>query len=257
MIEHHTQQQKQFKILLLGDNCTDIYRYGRVARLSPEAPVPIFEHAYEVEFAGMAGNVNENLKALGCEVTYLHTETSRKERLIDSRSKQHLIRIDRDAVCSELKLSSMTMLQINSYHAVVISDYNKGTISYNLIDQVRNAYNGVIFIDTKKDDLARFEGCFVKINSDEFSRAKTLPSGNWLIVTQGSQGAMWDGRLYLPRIVSGVLDVCGAGDTFLSALVVEYLRTKNMDKAVSYANRAAGVTVQHVGVYAPTPEEIL
>ena len=37
-----TQQQRQFKILLVGDNCKDIYQYGTIDRLSPEAPVPVF-----------------------------------------------------------------------------------------------------------------------------------------------------------------------------------------------------------------------
>jgi sugar/nucleoside kinase (ribokinase family) len=53
-----------------------------------------------------------------------------------------------------------------------------------------------------------------------------------------------------------VTDVCGAGDTFLAALCYEYLKSNNMDLAIEFAIRASAVTVQHIGVYAPTLEEI-
>jgi len=43
-----TQQQKQYKILLIGDNCTDVYQYGTVDRISPEAPVPVFVPKYDI-----------------------------------------------------------------------------------------------------------------------------------------------------------------------------------------------------------------
>ena len=53
-----------------------------------------------------------------------------------------------------------------------------------------------------------------------------------------------------------VSDVTGAGDTFLSALVVEYLNTNSIEQAVKFAIAASAVTVQHIGVYAPRLEEI-
>jgi len=60
-----TQQLKSFKILLIGDNCLDVYRYGSVDRISPEAPVPVFKFSHEETKPGMAGNVARNLEALG------------------------------------------------------------------------------------------------------------------------------------------------------------------------------------------------
>ena len=77
------QQQKQFNILLLGDNCIDVYQYGTVDRISPEAPVPVFKFSHEEKRAGMAGNVKNNLISLGADVTFLHGETSTKTRLVD------------------------------------------------------------------------------------------------------------------------------------------------------------------------------
>ena len=41
------QQQKRFKVLLIGDDCVDVYRYGTIDRISPEAPVPIFNFSHK------------------------------------------------------------------------------------------------------------------------------------------------------------------------------------------------------------------
>ena len=54
-----------------------------------------------------------------------------------------------------------------------------------------------------------------------------------------------------------VSDVCGAGDTFLAALVHQYLKSQDMDQAILFANLAASITVQHMGNYAPTLDELL
>lgn len=248
-----TQAPKQFNVLLIGDDCLDTYTYGDVNRISPEAPVPVFVPLYQEVKQGMAGNVCKNLEALGCQVAYLHGDTSEKERLIDRRSKQHMLRIDKDQISVPLLIDS-EFPQL--YDAVVISDYNKGTVTYELVEQIRQDFNGPIFIDTKKTDLARFEGCFVKINALEESLATTLPSAEWLIVTHGERGAIWAGETILPEMVGDVTDVCGAGDTFLAALTYKYLETRKLLTAIGFANRAASVTVQHVGVYAPTLEEI-
>ena len=69
------QQPTQFNILLVGDDCVDVYQYGTVDRISPEAPVPIFKYSHEERKPGMAGNVACNLEALGCRVNYLHGKT--------------------------------------------------------------------------------------------------------------------------------------------------------------------------------------
>ena len=246
-----TQQQKQFKILLIGDDCKDIYQYGTIDRLSPEAPVPVFVPTRTEERDGMAGNVANNLEALGCHVNYLHGETSVKTRIIDARSKQQIVRIDNDVQSQPLEF--MTAIPA-VYDAVVVSDYNKGTVSYELIEELI-ALSIPIFIDTKKTDLARMQGAWVKINDLEYSKIVSECSG--LIVTHGANGASvihHDITCPAPRVE--VTDVTGAGDTFLSALVVEYLNTVNIQKAVEFAIQASAVTVQHIGVYAPTLEEI-
>jgi len=252
MTEQNIQQPKQYKILLLGDDCTDVYKYGTVDRISPEAPVPVFKFSYQIDKPGMAGNVAENLKALGCNVNFLGGEISTKTRLIDIRSKQQIVRIDNDVISNPIEFVT-EIPQI--YDAVVISDYNKGTISYELVEEIIDTVSCPVFIDTKKTDLARFNGAYVKINALEKSIATSLPDAEWLIVTYGEKGAVWNKWAHGARTVE-VADVCGAGDTFLSALVYEYLNTNNMNKAMCFAIDASAVTIQHMGVYAPTLEEI-
>jgi len=246
----NTQQQKSFKILLVGDDCTDVYRYGSVDRISPEAPVPVFVPKYDIVKEGMAGNVRKNLEALGCNVKFLHRETSTKTRLIDTRSKQQIVRIDKDVASLPLTIEDT----LSDYDAIVISDYNKGTVSYDLIEDLRGTFSGPIFVDTKKTDLARLEGCFIKINELENSRATSFPTTG-LVVTYGERGVIYDKFAFGARNVE-VADVCGAGDTFLSALTYEYLNTLDMHKAIVFAINASAITVQHLGNYAPTLKEI-
>ena len=241
-------------ILLIGDAGDDVYTYGYVNRISPEAPVPVFEPHYTVNHDGMAGNVRKNLEALGCTVNFLHGAVSKKNRLIDHRSKQQLIRIDHDVESKPVRFETAIPLV---YDAVVISDYNKGTVDYQLIEDLAREVTVPIFIDTKKTDLARMGGCYVKINALEKSRVTSYhPEPDHLIVTHGDQGAEWNGWVYPAESAGDVTDVCGAGDTFLAALVYKFLQTNHMPDAIKFAIKASAVTVQHVGVYAPRLEEI-
>ena len=250
----NTRPPTQLKILLIGDACVDTYVYGTVDRISPEAPVPVFEPTYEIVKDGMAGNVAKNLEALGCAVNFLHGKTSKKKRIIDQRSKQQLLRIDNDDLSDPITIDSELP---NIYDAIVISDYNKGAVSYELVEDLRSRFKGPIFIDTKKTDLARFNGCYVKINELEKKRATSLPDNKWLIVTHGSNGAVWNGCVFPAEIAGDVTDVTGAGDTFLSAFAYEFLIQEYVQAAVKFAIKASGITVQHVGVYAPRLDELL
>ena len=244
-----TPQLTPLRILLVGDNCLDVYQFGTVDRISPEAPVPVFVAGHTEQRDGMAGNVKNNLEALGCAVDFLFDGISKKTRLIDSRSKQQIVRIDNDADCRPITVD----VALAQYDAVVISDYNKGTVSYELIERLREQFTGPIFIDTKKTDLARLEGCIVKINQLEYNRITSVCTD--LIVTLGDQGARWNGIHFTSKRVE-VADVCGAGDTFLAALAYKYLVERSMSQAINFAIRASAVTVQHIGNYAPASKEI-
>jgi D-beta-D-heptose 7-phosphate kinase/D-beta-D-heptose 1-phosphate adenosyltransferase len=238
-------------ILLIGDNGIDQYQYGTVSRISPEAPVPVINYTHTETKPGMAANVEDNLKKLGCKVTTVYgSRTCIKTRIIDSKSKQHLLRIDQDSPSRAVKIDYR---DIEQYNCIIVSDYNKGSVEYETIENLRKNYSGPIFVDTKKSDLARFEGCFVKINQVEFEAAKTYPTD--LIVTLGRDGVKYKKHKFSTPQVEA-FDVCGAGDTFLSALAYNFVLSNNIIEAIKFATRAASVTIQHIGVYSPTLKEI-
>ena len=247
-----TQPQTPFKILLIGDSCVDEYKVGTVDRLSPEAPVPVIKIVDTIQVPGMASNVHRNLVNLNCQITFItNPEIITKTRYIDKRSGQHLLRVDDEPAITPF--SGFVGTPLDTFDAVVISDYNKGFLTYEHIEYIIHNSNGPVFIDTKKTDLERFQGAWVKINQLESTLLTSKCTG--LIVTLGGKGAkLWDN--HYPTKEVEVTDVCGCGDTFLASLAVQYLFTKDIEKAILFANAAAGLTVQHRGNYAPTYDEI-
>jgi D-beta-D-heptose 7-phosphate kinase/D-beta-D-heptose 1-phosphate adenosyltransferase len=250
---------KQLNVLLLGDICTDVYVYGHVNRISPEAPVPIFEYSHKESKLGMSGNVFENLLALDCNVTRIcGNSESTKTRFIDNRTGQQLLRMDEDFISKPIELSEELFEQ--NFDCVVISDYNKGSITNDVFDRLLTIYHGPIFVDTKKTDLSHLDmiyppsQIYIKINELEYSKLQYKNARN-LIVTLGKDGARYKDKTYTTPKVN-VSDVCGAGDTHLSALAYMFCQTRDIERSILWANRAASVTVQHLGVYAPTLEEI-
>ena len=127
-----TPPQKPYQILLIGDSCIDEYQYGTVDRISPEAPVPIFKYIRSEEKPGMVYNVKNNLENLGCHVTLLTRDPSRKIRLIDSRTGHHITRIDRDVLSVPVDILPNSL----EYDAIVISDYDKGVVTYGLVEEL-------------------------------------------------------------------------------------------------------------------------
>lgn len=251
----HTRLQNSSTILLIGDDCLDVYQFGSVDRISPEAPVPVFKYGRQESVGGMARNVKRNLEELGCNVVYMCGQTSVKTRLIDQRSKQHVLRVDNDNRSQPLLFEDIPYnLNSGNLDAIVISDYDKGYVSYELIERLIAEFKGPVFVDTKKTDLKQLEGAYVKINELEYSKLVTKCSG--IIVTLGEQGARYN-DVTVPAPKVEVSDVCGAGDTFLSALAYRYIVSKDIIDAMEFAVKAGSVTVQHLGNYAPTLEEIL
>lgn len=248
------QQLQSFKILLLGESCIDQYIIGTCDRLSPEAPVPVIKVKTEFSKCGMAHNVFQNLQALNINTDLLTNRVDiYKTRYIDDRSKQQLLRVDKedeiDNWCGKLPVN------LSTYNAIVISDYNKGFLTQEQIVSIRNEFTGPIYLDTKKRNLGLFSGIIIKINEVEYNSATSFPARSNLIVTLGDKGAMRNDIIYaIPKI--DLVDVCGCGDTFLAALVFRHLHTKDLDEAIKFANKAASITAQHRGNYCPSLTEI-
>jgi len=243
------QQQKQFKILLIGDSCTDEYVYGTCRRLNPEAPVPTLKFKRRETTKGMAWNVRENLMSFGMEVFILtNKESITKTRYIDEKSNQHILRVDEEGLCDPMDYE----LPEDEYDALVISDYDKGFLTEEKIFELVEWFDGPVFIDSKKPKLPK-KSCYVKINEDEYNKLDK-PSKN-LIVTKGGKGAEYRGKLYSGEQVK-VFDAVGAGDTFLSSLVYFYLVCGRIENAIPYANRAASIAVQNFGTYVLTEKDV-
>ena len=244
------QQQKQFKVLLIGDSCTDEYVYGVCERLNPEAPVPILRETRVETQKGMAWNVRENLMSFGMEV-YILTQEEQivKRRFIDERYNQQILRVDVEKDSKPLDYD----LPKEHFDVLVISDYDKGFITSKRLFELVEWFDGPIFIDSKKTTLPDPGDAFIKINEEEYDKL-VLVSEN-LIVTRGSKGADYRGKNY-PAVGVSVFDVCGAGDTFLSALVYFYLLYGKIEKAIPYANKAAAIAVTHFGTYVLSKEDV-
>ena len=253
-------QQKQYKILLIGDSCTDEYVYGTCERLNPEAPVPILKFNRKETTKGMAWNVRENLMSFGLSVYILtNKEPITKTRYIDEKSNQQILRVDDECSCEPMeyeqpfhKRSTTDPPSDDWYDALVISDYDKGFLTTEKIFELVEWFDGPVFIDSKKPNLPK-EGAYVKINDTEYNNLKE-PSDN-LIITRGGEGAEYQGKIYPGEHVN-VFDVVGAGDTFLSALVYFYLLYGKIEDAIPYANKAAAVAVQNFGTYVLTQGDI-
>ena len=243
------QPQKQLKILLIGDSCTDEYVYGTCERLNPEAPVPILNLKRKETTRGMAWNVRENLMSFGMEVFILtNNESITKTRYIDEKSNQHILRVDDESPLEPMNHE----LPEDEYDALVISDYDKGFLTQKKIFELTNWFDGPVFIDSKKTTLPG--DAYIKINEEEFKKI-THYNPETLIVTKGGKGAEYKGQLYEGEKVK-VYDVVGAGDTFLSALVYFYLLYGTIEKAIPYANKASAIAVQNFGTYVLTENDV-
>lgn len=256
------------KILVVGDSCLDTFIYGDIDRVAPEAPVPVIKPKYKKENPGMAGNVVANLKSLGAEVDLITNSTLiKKIRFVDERYNQMVLRVDENDFCdridfSNIKLdqegktlntSNLTSEYINeNYSAIVISDYCKGFLEEEDIKKL-SEYNIPTFMDTKK---FLGEWClnvdFIKINSLEheknFERLPEYPDLlDKLIITKGKYGCEYKSKIH-PTEEVPVKDVSGAGDTFMSGLVFEYVKSKDIEKAIDFAQECTTKVVQKSGV---------
>lgn len=237
-------------MLLLGETCEDQYVYGKIERLNPESSAPVLRYTRREVRQGMSANVAENLDSFGIKVTHItNSEKIVKTRYVDERYNQHLLRMDiEDKVTPYLNV-----LPPQTFDAIVISDYDKGFLSFDKILQIAETYTCPIFIDSKKKVLPDKDECFVKINLREYQKLQVKIDN--LIVTLGEQGAIYKGERYPTDKVS-ISDLVGAGDTFLAALTYDYLYTKDISHAIMFANKAAAIAVQHQGTYVLSEEDV-
>jgi len=230
------------RILVIGDACIDEYRYGEIRRVNPESTAPLLNFEDSEEKLGMAFNVAKNLRSFGAVVELLvPTEMSRKIRYIDCRTGEHLLRVDHDVQAQSCLVGSKYM-----FDAIVISDYDKGFVTNEVIQKLRKRFKGPIYMDTKKHNLADFADIYIKINERELYESTSIPDPEHLIVTYGAKGCGYKDSLYPAKVIE-VVDVCGAGDVFLAAMVYKHLETGDMGQALPFANEKAAISCQSIG----------
>jgi D-beta-D-heptose 7-phosphate kinase / D-beta-D-heptose 1-phosphate adenosyltransferase len=189
--------KKTPKILVIGDLMVDHYLWGSCNRVSPEAPVQIVNIESESTVLGGAGNVINNLNALGAEVDilsvigecsvseelkellrninidtqYLITQkdriTSKKSRVI--AAQQQVVRFDREIIDEINNNSQKSILDIfkkiiKNYEVILLSDYGKGLLTFDLsqsLISVANENNIKVLVDPKGFNYSKYKGAYL------------------------------------------------------------------------------------------------
>ena len=306
---------KKGTVLVIGDLVMDHFIWGKVRRISPEAPVPVVEVNSESLILGGAANVVNNIHSLGGRVLVcgvigkddagkklVHElkqkgipsdgvivegdrPTSIKTRII--AHSQQVVRFDREKR-DKIHLDAMksiidyTKKKIGSVGVVVISDYAKGVISEELVEEVINIAkknNKPVAVDPKVSHFDFYKNVsIITPNNDEASQASgidieddasLLRAGDVLLkklgsdailITRGEHGmSLFEnngGITHIPTVAKEVYDVSGAGDTVIGTVALAIASGASFKEAAVISNFAAGIVVGKVGTATVTPEEL-
>jgi D-beta-D-heptose 7-phosphate kinase/D-beta-D-heptose 1-phosphate adenosyltransferase len=294
------------KIVVLGDIMLDRYLWGNVDRISPEAPVPVVQIKKESTNLGGAANVAANVQALGADVTMLGIigddmmAEILKESLVESKLKtsgllvdkerpttvktrivahnQQVVRIDReetheiDSALVEQLIAKITKM-MKTIDGIIISDYGKGVITYDLLSAlipIANKAGKFIAVDPKEVHFMNYREVSVItpnhheagfISGKKITNDAILADVGWnlmdllnlesLLITRGEKGMSLfekDRKLtHIPASAKTVYDVTGAGDTVIATLTVAKTAGASMHEAAIFANAAASLAVAQFG----------
>jgi bifunctional ADP-heptose synthase (sugar kinase/adenylyltransferase) len=304
---------KKYRVLVVGDIMLDRYVHVETHRRAQEVPIPVWDEVSRETRLGGAANLANNLKAIGGDdfnVDLLGLapgdsvfDALRRAAGFDSLCINVNHGMEKTRYVSEgtifFRSDNMTRFRQRDadelasmfyrfeapekdYDAVVVSDYDKGTVTPRLVSMLTRF--PVRFVDSKRRDLRTFKSFDVlKVNEHEFSEQvsnREYPGPfealfDNVIVTKGAFGA--ELRKFDPsstekrylvhcedfplegsprdRDVTRPVDVTGCGDTHTAAMLVSYLKTGDIRLAVRFANRCASAKVRKFGT--GVPEESL
>lgn len=307
---------REARVAVLGDLMLDRFIWGSVSRISPEAPVPIVLEERRSASLGGAGNVARNLVALGgqaalaaivgkdgdaddlrslCAEASVPTEglvtapgrpTTVKTRIVAHH--QHVVRLDReedgeaDAACLDA-LAGRAADLLEGAAALVVSDYDKGTLTPRVLSRVlpAAAARGIpVLVDPKVRHMAHYKpatvitpnareaaaaaGLTVRSDDDLETAGRTLLAQlgcPWILITLGERGMLLlpasGEAIRVPARAREVFDVSGAGDTVVATLALSLAAGATMEEGVVLSNLAAGVVVGKLGTAALTAQELL
>jgi len=200
------------KVLVIGDIMMDRFIWGKVSRISPEAPVPVVVVERETFLLGGAANVVNNVHSLGGKVALCGVvgddemgqriikeltemgigingvfvepgrQTTVKTRVV--AHQQQLVRIDRETtdptkVLTLRNLSEFLKVNIDGFDGIILSDYGKGLLTRELIRiTIRRAREAkkFILVDPKQKNFFFYKGATVVTpNTVEASVALGIP----------------------------------------------------------------------------------
>jgi len=315
MINYINDFKKQ-KIMVIGDLILDEYIIGNVTRISPEAPVPIVQVENNDFIPGGAANVAMNIASLGGEVLLAgvtgkdqHGERLKKELSVagvnidavieeDTRTTtlktriiahdQQVVRVDwenRNSVSELMRRELIVHVKkvIQNIDLIVISDYDKGVNSRDLIQEVVSIgreTNIPVFIDPKSQDFSKYSNAtvltpnkkeasvatgFVIDNNTVLEKVAELLIKKYclesIVITLGSEGIYIKEKdeksLYFSAYTHEVYDVTGAGDTVLATLALGVAAGASLPDAATLANVAAGISVSKLGSASVTKDELI
>ena len=302
------------KILVIGDIMLDKYIKGKVERINPEAPVQVLEVTEEYHTPGGAANAANNVVSLGGKAQIigvvgndgasktLKDELKTRGIITDSvvtdpkcptiqkiravSQGQHLLRIDYEekdnlAPSTREKIKENIKELIKKVDAVIVSDYSKGIVTKELMEQIRMLTEGkkmTVVVDPKNEDYTIYLGATIFTpNHKEAIKMTGIEEGNEhdldrigeemvtklncnVLITRGEKGMTLFGKsgksTFIPTKAREVYDVSGAGDTVVAALALSLASDATPKQAATIANYAAGVVVGKVGTSCATVKEI-
>ncbi len=302
------------RVLVIGDLIMDHFIWGRVRRISPEAPVPVVEVDSEDLMLGGSANVANNIRSLGSDpfltgvvgsdndgdnfirelkargidpegiVTDSLRPTTIKTRVIAHH--QQVVRFDREEqdrirVATTAKVIAYVKKAVKASDVVVISDYAKGLITEELINETKDIckkYERPIVVDPKVEHFDYYKGAaIVTPNNVEASIASGIEiedeptlkvAGKLLydrlgcealLITRGEHGMSLFEKgsdTHIPTVAKEVFDVSGAGDTVVGVIALSLAAGADFKEAAVLANFAAGVVVGKVGTATLTQVEL-
>ena len=244
------------KILVIGDVMVDSYLWGKVDRISPEAPVPVVAVKKRENRLGGAANVALNLKSLGAKpvlcsvigndlkgnefiellkneklsyegiIKSSHRITTTKFRVIGNNSQ--LIRVDEEIITDLIKNDLDKLLTVisgllnkNDIKAIVFQDYNKGILTKDLIREVialANDKNIPVVVDPKKKNFGEFK------NIDLFKpNLKELKEGLKMEADLGENSVLKDAvdKLHKRQNIKTILTTLSEKGVLISSKVSE------------------------------------
>jgi D-glycero-beta-D-manno-heptose-7-phosphate kinase len=298
---------KGTKVAIIGDLMVDRYYWGNVTRVSPEAPVPVVDVVSESVRLGGAANVANNIQMLGGETLLIGligddhagelclnmltegrfttngiVKDSSRPTTIKTRviaHSQHVVRIDNESKidCPEhlqRQIIDTVKDNIDAIDGIILEDYNKGTITKDIIREVislARRHDKIVTVDPKFENFLEYKNVTLfKPNRREVEevlggRLRTIEdvvqagkkllrdlSAQNVLLTRGEDGmSLFEGNgdvTHLGIMADNVQDVSGAGDTVISTLTMALVSGATIREASTLANCAGGVVVGEVGI---------